>query len=160
MTAEVRQASRTYAVMQSVLLCIFVGAVFLAPGTPLLFAGRIWKAVGNAFCLAGLVLLFEGIRRLGRAIQVDPAPRPEATLVTTGVYRWFRHPIYTAIVIVVLGLFLRQASLAVGIATCLVITFLIVKVRFEEKLLMARYPGYSEYKKRSWGLIPWPHFTK
>jgi protein-S-isoprenylcysteine O-methyltransferase Ste14 len=35
------------------------------------------------------------------------------------------------------------------------VIFLAVKVRFEEQLLVARYPDYIAYRQRSWGLVPW-----
>jgi len=77
-------------------------------------------------------------------------------LVTSGIYRWFRHPIYTAIVAIVVGLFLRQSTIAVALSMFIVIVYLSIKVRFEEKLLLARYPSYAKYRTHSWGLVPRP----
>jgi protein-S-isoprenylcysteine O-methyltransferase Ste14 len=151
-------ASRAYGFIQTALLCVFAAAVFFGPAAPLLLTGRAPRLIGDVFCFAGLFLLFGGINRLGRAIQVDPAPRSDATLVTAGIYKWFRHPIYTAIVVIVIGIFLRRPTIAVAIAAAIVIVFLAIKVRFEEKLLMARYPDYSNYKQRSWGLLPGPRW--
>ena len=31
---------------------------------------------------------------------------------------------------------------------------LLAKARFEERLLLARYPEYAEYRRRTWGVIP------
>ena len=152
------RASKLYGLMQSALLCMFAAVLFLGPATPLVSAGRIPRLVGGLVCAAGLLLLFVAIKRLGRAIQIDPAPRPDATLVTTGIYRWFRHPIYTAIVVIVIGLFLRRMTLAVAIASAIVIVFLAIKVRVEERLLTERYPAYDEYKRTSWGLWPGLHW--
>jgi len=151
-----QHSSKFYGVIQTVLFCMYAAAVFFGPGRPLLFTGKILRPIGALVCLAGLVLLFAAIRRLGQAIQVAPAPKQDATLVTTGIYRWFRHPIYTAIVMIVIGLFLRTPTIFVGGATAIVIGFLAVKVRLEETLLLAHYPEYAEYKRRSWGLVPWP----
>jgi protein-S-isoprenylcysteine O-methyltransferase Ste14 len=145
-----------YGLIQTIFLCVFAAAIFLAPRTPLLLKGQIARTIGGVLCLAGLALLFAGVRRLGRNIQVNPAPKENATLVTTGIYRWFRHPIYTAILVIVAGLFLRQSTLAVALAALVVTFYLAIKIRFEEKLLMARYPDYERYRKRSWGLVPWP----
>jgi protein-S-isoprenylcysteine O-methyltransferase Ste14 len=89
------------------------------------------------------------------AIQIAPEPRRDATLVTSGIYRWFRHPIYTAIVAIVIGLFLRRPTILVGVSAAGVIGFLYVKVRFEERLLLERYPEYAGYRTRTWGLFPW-----
>jgi protein-S-isoprenylcysteine O-methyltransferase Ste14 len=157
MATGAQDPSKIYGLTQTVLCCIFALAVFLGPGTPLLLAGRIPRAIGGVLCFTGILLLFGGINRLGRAIQIDPKPKVDASLVTSGIYRWFRHPIYTAIVVIVIGIFLRRATLVVGIASVLVIAFLAVKVKFEEKLLLSRYPKYAEYKTRSWGLLPWPY---
>jgi len=87
------------------------------------------------------------------AVQIAPAPRSDAELVTRGVYARFRHPIYTAIVIVAVGLFLRRPTAAIAAGTAIVVCFLVAKVRFEEQLLLARYPEYAEYRRRTRGLI-------
>jgi protein-S-isoprenylcysteine O-methyltransferase Ste14 len=151
-----RQSGRIYGFAQTALLCVFAGAVFFGPGTLLLLPSVIPGVVGAVLCGAGLVLLFAALGWIGRAVQISPEPRPGATLVTTGVYKWLRHPIYTSIVVVVVGIFLRRPTLVIGIAGVVVIAFLVIKVRFEEKLLVERYPTYSEYKMRTWGIIPWP----
>ena len=54
------------------------------------------------------------------------------------------------------GIFLRTPALFIAIAGGIVAVFLVIKVRFEERLLAARYPAYPAYKAASWGLVPWP----
>jgi len=102
----------------------------------------------------GLILLLLAFGPIRRAIQIAPEPQACATLVTRGVYKRFRHPIYTSIVMLVGGLFLRKPTIVVGIAAAVVIVFLVTKVQFEERLLLAHYPEYSEYKSRTWGIVP------
>jgi protein-S-isoprenylcysteine O-methyltransferase Ste14 len=87
-------------------------------------------------------------------IQIDPFPKRGGHLVTTGIYHWLRHPIYTAIVLIVIGLVLREPRVSLAVAAAVVIAFLFVKTRFEEGLLAAHYPQYCAYRKRTWGLIP------
>ncbi len=140
--------------MQTVLLCAFA-VVFIADGGPWLLMSMTSRAVGAALCAAGLLLLLSAFVSIGSAVRIEPEPRPGSELVTRGVYRYLRHPIYTAIVMLVLGLFLRKAAISVAIAAAVVIVFLVVKVRFEEKVLLARYPEYAAYKSRTWGLVPW-----
>jgi protein-S-isoprenylcysteine O-methyltransferase Ste14 len=150
------QKSHACGIIQSVLLCIFAATVFFGPGVPIAFTGRVSSFIGLALCGLGIVLLLAAISRIGQSIQIAPEPKKGATLVTTGVYRWFRHPIYTAMVMLVIGLFLRRPTLAIALASGAVIVFLIMKVRFEEKLLLDTYAEYSAYMTRSWGMIPWP----
>ena len=56
--------------------------------------------------------------------------------------------------VLVAGLFLRKPTIAIGIAAAVVVLFLMVKVRFEQVLLRARYPQYGDYQRRTWGVIP------
>jgi protein-S-isoprenylcysteine O-methyltransferase Ste14 len=145
--------SRTYGIAQTILLVVYAGVFMLAPDRPL-FAPGIPGIVGLVLCAAGLVLMAAAFAVIRGVIQVAPEPRADGYLVTDGVYRGLRHPIYTAIVMLACGLFLRKPTAPVAIAGLLVIAFLVVKARFEETLLMVRYPAYAEYKKRTWGVVP------
>jgi|HubBroStandDraft_4_1064222.scaffolds.fasta_scaffold01431_4 protein-S-isoprenylcysteine O-methyltransferase Ste14 len=155
MARTTEQKSTLYGLAQTCILVVFAVTVFLAPGTPMLTGGLTLRLAGNGLCAVGIILLLVAISRIGQSIQIAPEPKKTATLVTSGVYRWFRHPIYTSIVAVVIGLFLRKPTPGIGIAAAIVIIFLLVKVRFEEKLLRARYPEYSAYMNRSMGILPW-----
>jgi protein-S-isoprenylcysteine O-methyltransferase Ste14 len=148
------QKSRNFALVQIIFLCVFAVIVMFVPGVPLFQGGAASRADGGVLCAAGLVLLLSAFGPLRRAIQIAPEPRPGASLVTTGIYRWLRHPIYTGIVIVTVGLFLRKPTLLIAIAGAGVIVILLVKVRFEETLLLERYPEYSAYRRRTWGVVP------
>jgi protein-S-isoprenylcysteine O-methyltransferase Ste14 len=149
----------SYGAAQTALLLAFTAAYVFsaAPQAPhdasVAAAGRI---AGGVLCTAGLALLTASFANLGRAVQVDPEPREGSRLVTRGVYARLRHPMYTAIVILVLGLFLRKPALAVGAMTLAVIAFLALKVRVEERLLLARYADYAAYRARTRGMFLLP----
>ena len=145
--------SRSYAAAQSILLCLFAAAFFL-DSSPRLFASRAAAAGGAVLCVAGLLLMFVAFVSLRRVIQVAPEPRAGGHLVTSGIYTHLRHPIYTAILILVAGLFLRKPTVFMALVSAITIIFFLLKVRVEEKLLLARYAEYAEYKRRAWGIIP------
>ena len=148
--------SRLYGYLQTTALIAFAAIVFLFPGPLIITQNKSATIAGDVLCAFGILLLFTAFRDIGHSIQIAPEPRADAKLVTTGVYRWFRHPIYTAILLVVIGIFLRTPALFIAIAGGIVALFLVIKVRFEERLLTARYPAYPAYKATSWGLVPWP----
>ena len=52
--------------------------------------------VGACLLLAGGVCGLAGVAALGRNLTAYPQPSLRARLVQTGIYRWIRHPIYTA----------------------------------------------------------------
>lgn len=146
-------SSKQYALVQNVLFGIFALTIIFGPG-PDLFAWPRARFVGNIFCAAGLVFMLAAIVALRQVIQIAPEPRAGGHLVTRGLYKWFRHPIYTGILIVIIGLFLRRPTLMVAIVAVVVAGFLVAKTRFEESLLTARYTDYAAYKGRTWGVIP------
>lgn len=150
------EKSRAYAAAQSLVFVLFALAVLVNRGPWLIRTDGTARIAGTALGLAGLLLMVVAIVNLRRVIQIAPSPREGGHLVTSGVYGYFRHPIYTGIVLIVIGLFLRQPSVPVAVAAVVVIAFLAAKVRFEESLLLARYSDYAAYRTRSWGLVPWP----
>jgi protein-S-isoprenylcysteine O-methyltransferase Ste14 len=145
--------SRVYAYAQTLLICAFA-AVDLFVRAPFLFSSAIVSYAGGVFCVAAIVLILVAIRTLREVVQVSPEPKPDGHLVTSGIYRWLRHPIYTAIVLAVVGLWLRKPTIALAIAGAVVVIFLVVKSRYEEHLLVERYPGYQEYRRQTLGVVP------
>ena len=148
---DTHRKSTLYAVAQFVLLAVFAAVFFLQPGRFLLSP---MKIAGVVVAFTGLALMAVAFVHLRDVIQVAPEPRADGHLVTSGVYAHLRHPIYTGIVFLVIGLFLGQPAVNVAIAGVVLLVFLIVKSRFEERLLGERYPEYAEYRKRTWGVVP------
>jgi protein-S-isoprenylcysteine O-methyltransferase Ste14 len=144
--------SDTYALAQTLLLTTFGAVFFFVPG-PLLFVSRTALRAGTVACVAALVLLLVSIVTLRRVIQVAPAPKAGGHLVEAGVYRWLRHPIYTAMVALLAGLWLRRPTLATAAAAAIVMVFLVVKSRYEESLLLTAYPDYAAYRARTCGVL-------
>ena len=143
----------TYVILQGLAIALFAAAVFFDRG-PMLVSPVVVRWGGGLLCAAGLLMMAAALATMGRVMQVSPMPKDDGQLVTRGIYRHLRHPMYTAIVLVVIGLALRQPSLVVTAAGIALIVLLLAKARFEETLLIARYPGYAEYRHHTWGLIP------
>lgn len=80
--------------------------------------------------------------------------REEPELVTSGPYRFVRHPIYSGILLALLGTSL------VGLRVWLLVFFFFVayfvfSAVTEEKLMAETFPEqYQEYKKRSKMIVP------
>ena len=142
------RTSRMYVAVQFLLLFAFAAILLGNPGAPLFVAPHAAMA-GDALGIAGLAVIAAGFLALGRNIQVAPHTKEGAHLVQSGIYRVLRHPIYSGIALCVVGLWLREPTLAAGIAGIVVIAFLGMKRRLEERFLMAAYPAYAEYRKRT-----------
>lgn len=145
--------NRLYAFGQSALFCAFAAVYFLTHGSPL-FRWQHAQVVADVFCFVGLACILVSIRSLRGVVQVSPEPRAAGHLVTSGLYRWMRHPIYTGVVIALIGLFLKKPTAIVGGTTLAIIVFLWLKSHYEERLLSAAYENYGAYRTTSWGLFP------
>ena len=98
-------------------------------------------------------LSFVGLRQL-----IEREERP-STLVTHGFYRWVRHPLYTAgLLLIWLTPVMSQNSLIVFIAATV---YIIVGAHFEERKLEREFgKAYAEYKGATPMLIPGLHFGR
>lgn len=133
------------------LIVVFALVFFFAPG-PAMFASM--SMAGTIICVAGVMLMVAGIVSLRQVLRVPPEPKAGGHLVTSGVYRRLRHPMYTGVVALVVGLVLLQPAVYVAIGLVVVVVFLVVKSRFEEQLLRERYSDYAEYMTHTSGVLP------
>src|SRR5262245_36921659 len=75
-------------------------------------------------------------------------------LVTWGPYRYWRHPIYAAIIFFVWAGVARHFSLRALLLAAVATDGLVTRMMAEERLLKARYPEYRDYASRTSRLIP------
>lgn len=113
-------------------------------------AGDTGVYLGGALGLAGLVLLFAAAARFIKAGTNIPTSRPSTALVTDGLYRFSRNPIYLGLTLVYLGLAVGMASLAVLLLLPpLLAVMQIGVIQREERYLEARFgEAYRAYRQR------------
>jgi protein-S-isoprenylcysteine O-methyltransferase len=112
------------------------------------------EGVAFILCAAGIAFAIWGRRLLGANWSTSPSVREGHQLITSGPYGWVRHPIYTGVLIALLGTALVSTILwwIVFAASCLIFLY---RVHAEEKLMVTQFPEqYPEYKKRTKALIP------
>jgi protein-S-isoprenylcysteine O-methyltransferase Ste14 len=112
-----------------------------------------WVGVGVA--VFGGALFIWTLRNLGKNLTDTVVTRREHTLVTTGPYRWVRHPFYVAAALTLLGNSLAAANWFLLGGGMLVFTLLAIRTRIEEAELLARFGGaYEEYMGRTHRFLP------
>jgi protein-S-isoprenylcysteine O-methyltransferase Ste14 len=112
-----------------------------------------WIGVVVGFlCVSGIYWLFTSI---GSGITPVSATRKEHKLVTHGIYRWIRHPLYT----IGSALFVAFGTIADNgfIATMGILTFILMAIRTpkEEANLIEKFGDeYREYMKHTGRFLP------
>jgi protein-S-isoprenylcysteine O-methyltransferase Ste14 len=100
--------------------------------------------IGNAGAIGAL-------SQLGRSFSIMAETRQ---LVTTGPYRFVRHPLYLAEEIAMIGVFMQFASVWTALLLGVQIAFQLRRMHNEEALLTARFPEYVTYSQTTARLIP------
>jgi Putative protein-S-isoprenylcysteine methyltransferase len=113
--------------------------------------------VGVAIQVAAALLMLWARLTFGFRSFHAAANPTEGGLVTTGPYKYWRHPIYAAVLIFVWTGVLTQGGAPRLVPVLLAVVATItsgIRIMSEEKLLTATFPGYAEYSMRTKRLIP------
>jgi protein-S-isoprenylcysteine O-methyltransferase Ste14 len=138
-----------------------VGAQFgLLAALIILPAGDLWSRGVVSLSAAGVLLVggfavaaLAGLR-LGPSLTPLPIPKDDGELVTSGLYLYVRHPIYTGVLLAGAGLVVAQASLGHIVGWVALWGVLTLKALGEEKMLSEKYDGYAEYSNKTGRFFP------
>lgn len=104
--------------------------------------------------VAAFALMLWARRTFGRRsfhLSADPT---DGGLVTTGPYRFVRHPIYTAVCIFVWAALLGSPSIQTLLFAVLVTIGAVIRIFCEEHSLVRQYPEYKSYSRKTKRMIP------
>ncbi len=112
-----------------------------------------WTGVG--VILATLSLPLSAFLSLGKNYSGTVVIKDSHTLVTSGPYRWVRHPIYTSYFALALSLFLLTTNWFIGLVLLALSILLASRVEGEEALLLERFGDeYRAYMQRTGRFLP------
>lgn len=104
-------------------------------------------ACGGILLALGLWMLIAGGAKLGKALTPLPAPKREGDVVSSGVYRLVRHPMYGGGLLIALGWTILFATVLGLVFTIVLTVFLDLKSRREELWLVDKLRGYEAYRR-------------
>jgi protein-S-isoprenylcysteine O-methyltransferase Ste14 len=112
------------------------------------------RVLGIGMLGAGGTIAAAAYRALGASHSPWSTPLEGGRLVTSGIYRRVRHPIYLGWCLASVGGALLSGSL-LGLAVAAALTtFYDRRARAEERLLAARYAAYPDYVRSSSRFVP------
>ena len=118
------------------------------PQKQIIQVNTLFYLVGFLIIIIAFIILLIAIKDLGRNLSPFPRPIHNSNLITTGIYRFTRHPMYYSLIFISFGVFLTKLSiyyLFLLISLGLIIKF---KVALEEKYLNNKYKNYLHYKNK------------
>jgi protein-S-isoprenylcysteine O-methyltransferase Ste14 len=131
-----------------------VAGTYLSVGLVLLPARELpafLSLISAGLVLCGTLFAIYVALSLGRSLSMLPQAR---RLVTTGPYRWVRHPLYVTEAVAVAGITLQYFSplaLALVAFQCI---FQLERMKNEERVLSNTFPEYRNYMSTTARLVP------
>ena len=111
--------------------------------------------LGVPIALGGIALFGWMFRHLGLNVTSTSMPRAKATLVTTGPYRWIRHPMYSAALLLVIAAALLTSNSVVGVCGLIMFVLLAARSRLEEERLVEKFgDAYRRYQRQTGRFVP------
>ena len=101
--------------------------------------------VGFLLIIISSIVVLIAIKDLGSNLSPFPKPIVNGNLITSGIYRFIRHPMYYSLLLISFGFFLTKLSfyhLGLTISLALIIKF---KIILEEKYLNKKFKNYFFY---------------
>jgi protein-S-isoprenylcysteine O-methyltransferase Ste14 len=135
---------------------VLLAALLLMPAFGLLTFLLALRPLGLLVGFAGLALSGTATWQLqaGRSLTPMPSPRAGAALLTSGLYRRVRHPVYSGLLVWAFGMAIAAASGLHFMLFGLLWAFFHAKAAHEERLLAQKFSGYSEYAARTPRFFP------
>ena len=102
--------------------------------------------VGFLIIIIAFILLLVAIKDLGRNLSPFPRPINNSKLVTKGIYRFTRHPMYYSLIFISFGVFITKLSLYYLFLSTSLILIIKFKIALEEEYLKNKFKNYFLYK--------------
>jgi protein-S-isoprenylcysteine O-methyltransferase Ste14 len=154
------QGTRTifwFRVVQVVNFVLLAGVVPYWPFNIVLWLNSMVAATGSCICVLGAVFAIWARRVLAANWSASVTFKEKHELITHGPYRLARHPIYTGLILMMLGTMLVLGRLDGLVAVVTRAILYRSKIKNEERLMEQHFHHeYSAYRSRVRALVPVP----
>lgn len=92
--------------------------------------------------------------RIGN-FNIQPKLKEGSKLITTGIYRYIRHPMYTSVIVMMFAILISTPTMIELLLFLSLIIVLVLKALKEESLWVNNNKAYIQYKKNTKLFIPY-----
>ena len=122
---------------------------------PLLHPNFVLNVIIVISLISGLLVAITARRTLAANWSSQVALKKNHELITTGPYRYVRHPIYTGMLLMFIGTALTLGTFGACIGFLIILSGFLSKLKQEEALMAEHFPQeYIVYKRHTRTLIP------
>ena len=102
--------------------------------------------ISNFLITLALIIIVFSVKELWKSLSPMPRPKENSKLITSGIYRLFRHPMYYSLIIISFSFFLKSPTIY-SLILSILLTFIISnKIKIEEEYLTKKFHNYTSYK--------------
>jgi protein-S-isoprenylcysteine O-methyltransferase Ste14 len=115
------------------------------------------RIIGVPVYILGCILIYWSRVVLGKSFRLGAVrPGREDRLVISGPFQYVRHPMYTAVILMAIGLsFIGNSWFILALALTFIV-FIVRVIPIEEAQLEAAYKDeYQDLRSITWRLLPW-----
>jgi len=102
--------------------------------------------LGILIIIIAFIIMLVSIKDLGRNLSPLPRPINNCNLVTTGIYRFTRHPMYYSLIFISFGVFIAKLSIYYLFLSTSLILIIKFKIALEEQYLKNKFKNYFLYQ--------------
>ena len=132
--------------LQFFIICLHFFKLEFIPQKQIIQVSPLSYVLGFLIIIIACIIMLVAIKDLGRNLSPFPKPINNSNLVTKGIYRFTRHPMYYSLILISFGVFIIKLSiyyLFLSISLGLIIKF---KIALEEEYLNNKFKNYLLYK--------------
>jgi protein-S-isoprenylcysteine O-methyltransferase Ste14 len=123
------------------------------PSGAILLEYEYFSWISSGLYVGALTIFAFAYFALRASLRVSPIPKPGAPLITVGIYKWFRHPMYLGVLMFGMGMLINKLNFASILIFIALFMNMVIKANYEDRLLRTRHSNALEYQQRVIGLL-------
>jgi protein-S-isoprenylcysteine O-methyltransferase Ste14 len=140
-----------FVAIQILLLCIYI----IKPQFISNELDNLFQFTGSVLMGFGLLIVLMGLWQLRAQLSPFPSPKAGGDLISEGVFKFIRHPIYSGILFIAFGWAIYLVDFDRMLYSLALLIFFTVKANYEEGRLSQHFQGYEDYKSRTGRFLPY-----
>jgi protein-S-isoprenylcysteine O-methyltransferase Ste14 len=123
------------------------------PAGAILVESDYFSWISAGLYIGALTVFAFAFLALRPSLRVSPIPKPGAPLITVGIYKWFRHPMYLGVLMFGIGMLINNLNFASILIFIALSINMVIKANYEDHLLRIRHSNALEYQQQVIGLL-------